>query len=279
MSHHERDSIKNVVKVSLLVCLVCALVVAGAAVTLAPKQVENRQQFRQLNILRAAGMYEPGINVAEAFGRVERRFVDFATGEYVDMPDSYDPLAAARDAELGRQLEDDPAGVRNIARVGEVFLARGDDGRVSRVILPVHGYGLWSTMYGFLALEADLDTVSGLRFFEHAETPGLGGEVDNPRWQAQWSGKQLFDDAGEFALEVLKGRVPEGAPDPQHKVDGLSGATITTRGVDNLVRFWVGEQAYGPFLARLRREVGNESGVAEQAALRPQAQASAGDQA
>jgi Na+-transporting NADH:ubiquinone oxidoreductase subunit C len=148
---------------------------------------------------------------------------------------------------------------------------------VSRVVLPVHGYGLWSTMYGFLALEADLDTVSGLRFFEHAETPGLGGEVDNPRWQAQWSGKRLFDEAGEFALQVLKGRVPEGAPDAQHKVDGLSGATITTRGVDNLVRFWVGEQAYGPFLARLRQEIGDESGKVGQAT--PGTQAPAGDKA
>lgn len=258
MSHHERDSIKNVVKISLLVCLVCALIVSGAAVTLAPKQVENRQQFRQLNILRAAGMYQPGMDVAEAFGRVERRFVDFATGEYVDMPESYDPLSAARDAELGRRLSDDPAGIRSMAKVGEVFLARGEDGRVSRVILPVHGYGLWSTMYGFLALESDLDTISGLRFYEHGETPGLGGEIDNPRWQAQWPGKQLFDDRGELALEVLKGRVPEGAPDARHKVDGLSGATITTRGVDNLVRFWVGEQAYGPYLARLREEIGND---------------------
>ena len=279
MSQNPRDSIGNVIKVSLLVCLACALVVAGAAVTLAPKQVENRQQFRQLNILRAAGMYTPGTDVAEAFARVERRFVDFATGEYVEMPDSYDPLAAARDAELGRLLEDDPAGIRAMPRVGEVFLARGDDGRVSRVILPVHGYGLWSTMYGFLALEGDLDTVSGLRFFEHAETPGLGGEVDNPRWQAQWSGKRLFDDTGAFALQVLKGRVPEGATDAQHKVDGLSGATITTRGVDNLVRFWMGEQAYGPFLARLRAEGGEASGDSGQAARRAQAQASAGDQA
>lgn len=260
MSHHERDSIKNVVKVSLLVCLVCALVVAGAAVTLAPKQIENRQQFRQLNILRAAGMYEPGIDVAQAFGQVERRFVDFSTGEYVEMPDSYDPLSAARDAQLGHKLKEDPAGLRSIARVGEVFLARGEDGRVSRVILPVHGYGLWSTMYGFLALESDLDTVSGLRFFEHAETPGLGGEIDNPRWQAQWSGKRLYDEAGSYVLQVLKGRVPEGAADLQHKVDGLSGATITSRGVDNLVRFWVGEQAYGPYLARLRRELHSASG-------------------
>lgn len=251
----QRDSIGNTIKVSLLVCLACALVVSTAAVTLAPKQVENRQQFRQVNILRVAGMYAPGINVAEAFGRVERRFVDLSSGQYVDMPDSYDPLQAARDAELGQRLSVDPAGIRVMPRVGEVYLARDDDGRVSRVILPVHGYGLWSTMYGFLALEPDLDTIAGIGFYEHAETPGLGGEIDNPRWQQQWVGKQLFDEDGEIALEVLKGRVPDGTPDPQHKIDGLSGATMTTRGVQNLVRFWMGEQAYGPYLARLRQEL------------------------
>jgi Na+-transporting NADH:ubiquinone oxidoreductase subunit C len=254
MNASSRESVANTIRVSLLVCLVCALVVATAAVVLQPQQTENRQQFRQVNIVRVAGLDEPGMDLARAFDRVERRFVDFASGEYVRMPETYD-LAAARDAQLGRRLDADPAGIRAMARVGEVFLVRDDAGRLTRVVLPVHGYGLWSTMYGFLALERDLSTVAGLRFYAHAETPGLGGEIDNPRWLAQWRGKELFDDTGDMALQVFKGAVPDGVPGPQHKVDGLSGATMTARGVQNLVRFWAGEQAYGPFLDRLRERL------------------------
>jgi Na+-transporting NADH:ubiquinone oxidoreductase subunit C len=255
----QRDSVSNTIRVSLIVCLLCALVVSTAAVLLAPLQAENREQFRQFNIVRVAGLDTPGLTVASAFERVERRHVDLRSGEYVEMPDSYDPLAAARDPAQGRRLSDDPAGdpagIRQIAHVGEVFLVRDEAGRLQRLVLPVHGYGLWSTMHGFLALERDLDTIAGIGFHEHAETPGLGGEIDNPRWQAGWEGKRLRDDDGALALEVLKGPVPDGAADPQHKIDGLSGATLTTRGVQNLVRFWIGEQAYGTYLARLRERL------------------------
>jgi Na+-transporting NADH:ubiquinone oxidoreductase subunit C len=247
-----RDSVANTVRVSLIVCLVCALVVSTAAVLLKSQQDENREQFRQSNIVRVAGLDVPGRDLASAIARVERRHVDLQTGEYVEMPESYDPLQAARDPQQGRLLSDDPAGIRQMPRVGEVFLVRDEAGRFERLVLPVHGYGLWSTMHGFLALERDLDTIAGIGFHEHAETPGLGGEIDNPRWQAGWEGKELYDDSGTLALQILKGPVPQGAPDPQHKIDGLSGATLTMRGVQNLVRFWVGEQAYGPYLARLR---------------------------
>jgi Na+-transporting NADH:ubiquinone oxidoreductase subunit C len=255
MSTTQRDSVANTVRVSLIVCLVCALVVSTAAVLLAPLQAENREQFRQFNIVRVAGLDVSGRDLASAFARVERRHVDLQTGAYVDMPDSYDPLRAARDPEQGRILTEDPAGIREIARVGEVFLVRDEAGRFERLVLPVHGYGLWSTMHGFLALERDLDTIAGIGFHEHAETPGMGGEIDNPRWQAGWPGKRLYDDDGELALQVVKGQVPEGAEDPEHKIDGLSGATLTTRGVHNLVRFWVGEQGWGPYLARLRERL------------------------
>lgn len=250
-----RDSVTNTIRVSLIVCLVCALVVSTAAVLLAPQQAVNREQFRQFNIVRVAGLDVPGRDLASAIARVERRHVDLQTGEYVQMPEGFDPLVAARDPEQGRRLSEDPAGIRQMSRVGEVFLVRDESGRFERLVLPVHGYGLWSTMHGFLALERDLNTVAGIGFHEHAETPGLGGEIDNPRWQAGWQGRQLHDDDGEFLLQILKGPVPAGSSDPQHKIDGVSGATLTMRGVQNLVRFWVGEQGYGPYLARLSQRL------------------------
>ncbi len=247
-----RDSIANTIRVSFLVCLVCAVVVSTASVGLREAQHDNRMQYRQVNILRAAGLYEPGMDLREAFQRIERRFVEFDTGRYVDMPEDYDPMRAARDPARSRPVAPDPAGIRRQPHVGEVYLAWSEAGELERIILPVHGYGLWSTLYGFLALQPDADTVAGIGFFEHGETPGLGGEIDNPRWQAIWDGKRLLDDDGDLAIRVIKGAVPDGATNREHLIDGLSGATITTEGVNRLVRFWVGDQGYGPYLEHRR---------------------------
>ena len=247
----DKNSIGNIINVAVAVCLVCAVVVSTAAVTLRPLQEENRSAFRQLNVLRAAGLYEPGMNVAAAFERIERRIIELDTGSYVDPPGGFDPVRAARDPAQSRALAHDPAGIGRRPHYGEVFLAYGDDGRLERVILPVHGYGLWSTMYAFLALKPDLRTVAGISFFEHAETPGLGGEIDNPRWQENWAGRRVRDDAGHAVWRVDRGRTPEGVPDAAYRIDGLSGATITSKGVENMVRFWLGEEGFGTYLRRL----------------------------
>lgn len=256
----QKDSVGGTLLVAFLVCLVCAVVVSTAAVALRPLQEQNRVLDRQINILRAADMYQPGMDVQAAFDTIERRFIDIRTGDEVEMSEDYDQRRASRDPERSRRLQDDPASIRRQALVAEVYLARTDDGRLNRIILPIHGYGLWSTMYGFLALEPDAQTIAGIGFYEHGETPGLGGEIDNPRWQANWEGKQLFDEDGNVAFQVIKGSVDAGTPDRQHKVDGLSGATLTANGVSNTVRFWVGEQGFGPFLSRMQQEYASARG-------------------
>lgn len=126
-----------------------------------------------------------------------------------------------------------------------------DSGVPSKIILPIRGYGLWSTLYGFIALEADASTVAGIGFYEHGETPGLGGEVDNPVWKANWQGKEVYA-SGELAIEVIKGSVNPESPNASHEVDGLAGATLTTKGVDYLVEFWLGEYGYQTFLENLK---------------------------
>jgi len=267
----DKDSVNYTLRVAFLVCLVCAVVVSASAVSLRPFQEDNRNQYRQLNILKAAGMYQPGMDVQQAFSAIERRFIDIDSGAYVDRPADYDQRRAARDPLQSRAVQPDPAGIRRQARVAEVYLARDRDGRVERVILPVHGYGLWSTMYGFLALERDANTIAGIGFFEHGETPGLGGEIDNPRWQQSWRGKQLFDADDGVAIRVLKGAVGDAAANPEHLVDGLSGASLTTNGVHNLVRFWVGEAGFGPYLRRMRQAFRDDDSAADH--LREQARA------
>ncbi|MEL6311052.1 MAG: NADH:ubiquinone reductase (Na(+)-transporting) subunit C, partial [Pseudomonadota bacterium] len=126
---------------------------------------------------------------------------------------------------------------------------RDDAGAIDKVILPIHGYGLWSTLYGFIALEENGNDIYALQFYEHAETPGLGAEVDNPRWKALWHGKRLVDDEGELQINVSK--KPTAAGEDYH-VDALSGATLTTVGVHNLVNFWMGEAGYRGFLENLK---------------------------
>jgi Na+-transporting NADH:ubiquinone oxidoreductase subunit C len=168
-----------------------------------------------------------------------------------------DLKAALKDASLSMPLsaEENLAGIRFLPKVLTIYSVQ-EAGKVSRWILPIAGKGLWSTMYGFIALDADLKTVRGLTFYEHGETPGLGGEVDNPSWKAQWNGKVAFDDAGAYLLKVIKGKVDMNGPEALHQIDGLSGSTLTTRGVDNTIHFWLGDQGYGHWLKKMRGEEG-----------------------
>jgi Na+-transporting NADH:ubiquinone oxidoreductase subunit C len=248
------DSIGKVLRVAFTLCIVCSVIVSAAAVMLKPAQEANKSLDRKRNILQAAGMLQEGVPVEEQFSAVEERFVDLDTGEFTDaVGPGYDQRAASKDPARSRDIptEEDIAKIGRQANVAQVYLVRGDSGDVDKIILPVHGYGLWSTLYGFLALEADGNTVAGLGFYDHAETPGLGGEVDNPRWKSQWPGKKVYRD-GEVELKLLKGSVDPSSDKADWQVDGLSGATLTSRGVTNLISFWMGDEGYAPFLNNLR---------------------------
>lgn len=250
------DSTKKTLFVALALCLACSVVVAASAVVLKPLQSSNQAYDRKLNILRAANLYEPGIDVEGVYAeRVEARVVDLATGEYTDAvdPETYDPRQAVRDPELSEALdpEIDIASIKRQERYAPVFLIQQGDA-LQTIVLPVRGYGLWSTLYGFLALEPDTRTVAGLKFYEHAETPGLGGEIDNADWLEQWRGKVVYGDSWEPQISVIKGNVDPNSPQAEHQVDGLAGATLTSRGVMNLMRYWLSDGGFGPYLARLR---------------------------
>ncbi|MDF1629742.1 MAG: Na(+)-translocating NADH-quinone reductase subunit C [Alcanivoracaceae bacterium] len=267
----KNDSVLRTFTVAFLICLVCAVVVATAAVMLRPVQEVNKLLDKQVNILMAAGLYSEGMDVQKAFESIERRFVDLRSGEYVEMPESYEQRRAAKDPATSVRLDSkvDIASIRNQAKVAEVYLAKDESGELSKIILPIHGYGLWSTLYGFLALEPDVNTIAGLGFYEHAETPGLGGEVDNPKWKGIWPGKKLFNEQDELAISVIKGTVDSSAADAQHKVDGLAGATLTTNGLNNLVRFWMGENGFGPYLDELKANTAAEQYPADESVAAP----------
>lgn len=252
-----RDGVTGTLLVAVVLSLVCSVLVSGTAVLLKPKQQQNEADYRQRIILDVAGLSAPDGAAGDAFDRIEARMVDLATGEYVDSPgvDGFDPLAAASDPATGIAIPAalDIASIRRRAKYAPVYLVR-DGETLEQIILPVYGSGLWSTMFGYLALENDGNTVRGLRFYQHAETPGLGDQVDKSAWRAQWSGKQLFDDAGTARIEVIRGTVAENSADSGYQVDGLAGATLTGRGVTNLVHYWVGEHGFGPYLETIRSE-------------------------
>jgi len=154
-----------------------------------------------------------------------------------------------------------PANAANIQRVPNhvlVYKRLDQAGRTELLVLPVVGQGLWATMYGFLALGSDMTTIRGLTYYEHGETPGLGAEVDSPRWQALWPGREAFDEYGRPVIEVVRGRAGSVDVDP-HRVDGLAGATITSNAVTSMLQFWLGEHGYGPYLARLTELNGDGS--------------------
>ncbi len=244
--------------VAFAVCLVCSLIVAGAAVLLKPIQTANQSIERKRIIVEIAGLMKPGFTVAQAYQQVEAEMIELSSGDVADVFDleDFDIAKVAKDAHLTIPLtrSEDLAQIRRKPRYLPVYRVNDDDGRLKTLILPVYGYGLWSTLYGYIALQEDIRTIQGLRFYQHGETPGLGGEVDNPRWLDLWEGKIAFDDNGEPRIELIRGTVGTATPDSDHKVDGLSGATLTSRGVTQLLQFWLGQEGFGPYLARLREE-------------------------
>ena len=258
-----RNTIGQTFFVAFLLCVVCSVLVSAAAVVLKPAQVANKLLDKKRNILAAAGLVDETQSIDERFTQIETRIVDLQTGDYasdVD-PASYDFKIAARDAQLGVAIpaDADQAGIGRRARNMPVYLLR-KAGRVDKVILPIYGKGLWSTLYGFVALDrGDLTTIRSLLFYEHGETPGLGGEVDNPSWKALWQGKRAFDDNGAVRIQILRGAVDPTAADAEYSVDGISGATITARGVHNMLQYWLGSGGYKTYLGRLRSQTQGEA--------------------
>lgn len=243
-----------IVGFATVVCLICSVVVAGSAVALKEKQEANKVLDRQKKVLNVAGLLAEDAQVsADEVGKlfkkhVRARIVDLKT-------DMLDPKVNAETYEEKKLLSDParhdlvkgkPAGIKKVPNKAMLYeVVMGKD--VEMLVLPIRGKGLWGEMKGYLALGADTRTIRGITYYQHVETPGLGGEVDNSKWKAQWPGKLAYDDTWVPTLEVVKGRA-SGA----FQIDGLSGATITSRSVGAQVRFWLGEQAFGPFLKNYR---------------------------
>jgi Na+-transporting NADH:ubiquinone oxidoreductase subunit C len=246
------------------VCVACALLVSVSAVGLRGKQEENARLYRQKNVLLAAGLVKPGESVSdrrllEIFAdNIDIRLVELSSGELLPKgridESSYDQRRARSDPQASRAAPGNAAQITRLPTYAAVYFVRGKGGGAAQqVVLPVEGIAMWGTVYGFIALERDGNTVRGLTFYDQKETPGLGGEISNPKWQALWVGRKAYDANWEPKLTVLKGHFGPPAQDP-HRIDALSGATITSNGVGRLMAFWFGNDGFGPFLKRFRQE-------------------------
>lgn len=272
------ESTSRIITVALGVCIVCSVLVSVVSVALKPIQDENKKVDKMKNIVVAGKLVENDKDlkdkekIKKIFSeKIETKVVDLNTGAFLKDSDLKDPIKPenynikklAKDKEFGEKLssKSDIAQIKRRPKYGLVYFVKDSNNKIDKIILPVYGKGLWSTMYGFIAVDKDLTTIKGLTFYEHGETPGLGGEIDNVQWKQSWIGKKIFDenDKSKIKIEVLKGQVQPG-PTAKHQIDGLSGATLTTKGVSNLVRFWLGfdgskwgDAGYGPFIKELRK--------------------------
>ncbi len=257
-----QHSTTYIIGFSILICVICALFVATAEVSLRPLKELNIQIDRQKNILAVAGLMKAGEkidteNIRQLFdSSIRPKMIDLATGEENTSldPKTFNQRAAARDPARSTRASPNPSKVLRVPNQALIYEVVSD-GKVDSIIIPIEGYGLWSVLYGYLALTPDTRTILGITYYDQKETAGLGGEVDNPNWKAKWVGRKTFDERGRVKIAVRKG--PAGPPDEDpYGVDGLSGATITSRGVTNMLHFWLGEGGFGPYLARLRGAAG-----------------------
>ncbi len=247
------DSFGKTIFIAVALCLVCSLLVSGAAVVLKEEQQVNKVADIRRSILSAAGLVKEGEQVdinALYDEKIDARVIDLKTGEFVSDVEAakFDQRQAARNPGSSEKLskDQDIASIKRLEHHAKVYLVQ-NNGQLQSVILPVRGYGLFSTLHGFVALKADTQTVTGLKFYEHGETPGLGAEIENPAWIAKWPGKKVLGDDYQPVIKLVK----TGASNDS-EVDALSGATYTSRGVENLLTFWLGKDGFGPFLKKIR---------------------------
>lgn len=246
--------------VATVLSVVCSIALAAAVTLLKPIQAKNKELEKQRKVLAAAQVLEEGkgtpAQVNAAFAQFERYIVTLETGAFrkVALDDSFDQRKAMKDPARSIALtgDQDIAGLKRRANEADIYVLRDEAGKVKQLLLPISGYGLWSTLYGYLVLEADANTVAGITFTEHGETPGLGGEVDNPKWKALWVGKKVYNVDQENVLRLIKGNVDVSDADAPYQVDGLSGATLTSNGVSHLVTFWSGDLGFRKFLNQVR---------------------------
>jgi Na+-transporting NADH:ubiquinone oxidoreductase subunit C len=253
------DSPQKALLVVFLVALVCSILVSAAAVILKPIQQRNLLVERSKNIIALTGLTEDDAELSndEILAAVEQldiRILNIATGEFDDTMNTadFDARAAVNNPELSSEIPaaDDSAGLGRRSDYATVYLV-WQDKQLSRIVLPIVGQGMWSTIYGYIALETDLNTIGAIFFYEQTDTAGLGDQIQRPAWQAQWQGRKLFGKEGNIRFRVGPGNINPNSQAAAFQVDGLSGATVTGDAVTRMIAYWFGASGYQRFLENM----------------------------
>jgi Na+-transporting NADH:ubiquinone oxidoreductase subunit C len=257
-----RDTPLRALLTVVLTAAVCSFFVSASVVMLRPIQLNNELLKRSGNVLVLTGLLPPGEQpedeqMLDLFKSLDARVIDIdtATASTALDPWTFDARAAATDPELSVAVPagQDPASLGRRSRYQTLYLV-WKDGKLDRVVMPIRGAGMWSMIYGYIALEADLNTIAGMVIYEQNETPGLGDMIAKPFWQSKWTGKRLYDEEGDMLFRVAEGPVQAGASGAEYEVDALTGATITANAVTAMMRYWFGPAAYGPLLKKWREK-------------------------
>ena len=251
----QKDSVANTIFIAFIVSLICSVLVSTSVVLLRPRQLENQLIHSGLrNVLQLIESIDKSKSDEELIKQIDTRLVDLETGEYVTDFDvaQFNPRTAANDPDLSIAVPPDLdiANIERRAKFAAVNLVKEND-HIKYIVLPVYGAGMWSTLYGYIALEADGNTIAGLKIYEHAETPGIGDKVDNPAWLEKWRGKLVYGEDSKPAIEIVKGKVDAKT---RYQVDALTGATMTGEGVTNTLRYWFGSNGFKPYLDKIRNK-------------------------
>lgn len=249
--------------IPLLACIVCAVIVSVIAVSVRYEQNLNKENEKKEKILLAAGYGDPDdpegnlpidLSVDDEFTKIKTVYVDFVANKLVAIEDGYDHIKAAANPDLSSLIpkSDDIAVLKRRENIAPIYVWLDENNGIEKIVLPIRGYGLWGTLYGYLSLGSDLNTVNGIEYYEHKETPGLGGEVENTDWKSDWNGKKIYSEDGSVGLYVTKG-----SSTSEYEIDGISGATLTTNGVTNMIKYWLGDNGYGPVIKNLGEEIKN----------------------
>lgn len=263
-----KDSPVKAFLVVLVTALVCSSLVSGAVVILRPIQLNNQMVERSRNIIKLTGLVEQGVtpsdeDMLEIYREMDVRILDIDQAVFNEDLDplSFDQRRAVNNPEFGVDIptDQDLAALGRRSRYAPIYMVLKDDGQLDRLILPVHGTGMWSAIYGYIALESDLNTIAAATFYEQNETPGLGDQIMRPEWQAQWVGRRIYDEVGDLRFAVNHGKVEPGSSTWLYEVDGLTGATVTGDAVTAMIHYWFGPDGYRDFLDALKRKESGES--------------------
>ncbi|SDI97844.1 Na+-transporting NADH:ubiquinone oxidoreductase subunit C [Ferrimonas sediminum] len=248
-----KDSVLGTMTFSVVLCLLCSFMITGTVEVLKERKLVKKRSELKRYVLVAANIQG---DVEEMFDKhVTPMLVNLDSGETADLSEKeildFDDRMAAINPDTSVKPKKDLARIKRRANQARVFKVVDDNGQLTSVVMPIHGKGLWSVVYGFVAIQPDLNTIEGMVVSEHGETPGLTDFLKDPQWLKGWHDKQIFDDSGKPVLAVVKGGAKAG---DSHGVDGVSGATKTGRGLQKAVRFWFGPEGYQTFLNTLHKE-------------------------